>query len=50
MANYSLTKGRKKEVRRFTIHRGLSVLAIVVAITVAILLLYILGYLPIDGD
>ena len=50
MGKYSYDKGRRKDVEKFTIWHGLWMLAIVGAILAVMLLLYVLGYLPIDTD
>jgi hypothetical protein len=50
MKNYSLGRGRKKAVERFTIRQGLSMLAILSGGLISIFLLYMLGHLHIDAD
>jgi hypothetical protein len=50
MGKYSIEKGRRKAVGEFTNRQGLTMLGIVGTIVVAILLLWIFGYLRLDVD
>jgi len=50
MGKYSYGKGRRKAIGKFTNRQGLWILAMVGAILIGTLLLYMLGYLRIDAD
>jgi hypothetical protein len=50
MRNYSLGRGRKKAIKKFTTHEGGWMLGIISAVLVAIALLWMLGYLHFDVD
>jgi hypothetical protein len=50
MGKYSYAKGRRKVVEKFTNRQWLGMLAMVSAILIGMLLLYVLGYLNIDAD
>jgi len=50
MSRYSIARGRKKEVRKFTPRHGLWVLALLMLLEVIMLLLMIFGVLRIDVD
>jgi hypothetical protein len=50
MGNYSYGKGRRKAVEKVTTWQWLGMLAMFVAISIGMLLLYMLGYLHIDAD
>jgi hypothetical protein len=50
MSHYSVARGRKKEVEKFTPRHGLWVLALLMLLGVIILLLMIFGVLRVDVD
>jgi hypothetical protein len=50
MGKYCYGKGRRKVIEEFTNRQGLSILAVLSALAMGTLLLYILGYLDLDGD
>jgi hypothetical protein len=50
MGKYCYGKGRRRIIESFTKRQGLWVLAMVTALSMGTLLLYILGYLRLDGD
>ena len=50
MAHYSVARGRKKQVEKFTSKQGLWILALLMLFGVALLLLMVLGVLHIDAD
>ncbi len=50
MGAYSLNKGRRKAVAKFTNRQGLMILGGVVGFFLLLILLWLLGYLPIDTD
>ena len=50
MGKYSIEKGRRKAVGKFTNWQGLTMLGIVGTVVMAILLLWIFGYLRFDVD
>ena len=50
MGKYSYAKGRRKAVEKFTNRQWVGMLAMVSAILIGIVLLYMLGYLHFDAD
>ncbi len=50
MGKYYYGRGRKRVIESFTNQQGLWILAVVVALSMGTLLLYMLGYLHLDGD
>ncbi len=50
MGKYSYRKGRRKVIEAFTNRQGLWILAVVTAFSMGTLVLYMLGYLHLDGD
>ena len=50
MGKYCYGKGRRKVIEGFTNWQGLWILAAVTAVSMGTLLLYLLGYLHLDGD
>jgi len=50
MGKYCYGKGRKRVIGAFTNRQGLWILAVVIALSIGTLLLYMLGYLHLDGD
>ncbi len=50
MGKYCYGKGRRKVIEQFTNRQGLSILAVLSAFLMGTLLLYMLGYLHLDGD
>jgi hypothetical protein len=50
MGKYCYGKGRRKVIEQFTNRQGLWILAVLSAFLMGTLLLYILGYLYLDGD
>ena len=50
MGNYCYGNGRRKVIEQFTNRQGLSILAVLSAFLMGTLLLYMLGYLHLDGD
>jgi len=50
MGKYCYGKGRRRVIEKFTRWQGLGILAVLSAFTMGILLLYVLGYLHLDGD
>jgi len=50
MGNYRYGRGRRKVIVEFTNWQGLWILAVLSAIAIGTMLLYILGYLHLDGD
>jgi hypothetical protein len=50
MGKYCYGKGRRKVIEEFTNWQGLWVLAVLSAVATGTLLLYMLGYLHLDGD
>jgi hypothetical protein len=50
MGKYSYGKGRRKVIEEFTYWQGLWILAVLSALAMGTLLLYVLGYLHLDGD
>jgi hypothetical protein len=49
MGKYRYGKGRRRIIDGFTNRQGIWILAVLGAFAIAILLLYILGYLRLDG-
>jgi hypothetical protein len=50
MGKYCYGKGRKRVVGEFTHWHGLWMLGVLSALAMGTLLLYVLGYLHLDGD
>jgi hypothetical protein len=50
MRKYCYGRGRRKVIEEFTNWQGLWLLAVLSAVAIGILLLYVLGYLHLDGD
>ena len=50
MGKYCYDKGRRKVIEAFTHRHGLWILAVVTAFSMGTLLLYVIGYLRLDGD
>ena len=50
MGKYCYDKGRRKVIQQFTSRQGLWILVVFTAIAVGTLVLYMLGYLHLDGD
>lgn len=50
MGKYCYGKGRRKSIEAFTHRHGLWILAVVTALSIGTLLLYMIGYLRLDGD
>lgn len=50
MRAYSLGKGRKRAVRKFTIRHGLWITAMITATMVAILVLWLIDFFRFDAD
>lgn len=50
MKTYLLGKGRKKIVENFTTWNGIWVLGLISGLMAGSMLLYVLGYLHLDGD
>jgi hypothetical protein len=50
MSHYSLGRGRKKEVEKFTSKQGLYLLSLLMLCCIFFLLLIILGVLHVHGD
>ena len=50
MGKYCYGKGRRKVIEEFTNRQGLWILAVLSAFAIGTLLLYMLGYLHLDGD
>ena len=50
MSQFRVGKGRKKQIRGFTAKQGLRMLAILMAFSVAMLVLYAFGFLHLDAD
>jgi hypothetical protein len=50
MGKYSYGKGRRKVIEEFSNRQGLWILAVLGAFAMGTLLLYMLGYLHLDGD
>ncbi len=50
MGKYSYGKGRRKVIEAFTNRHGLWILAVAAALSMGTLVLYMLGYLHLDGD
>ena len=50
MGKYCYGKGRRKVIQQFTNRQGFWILAVFSAIAGGTLVLYILGYLHLDGD
>jgi hypothetical protein len=50
MAKYCYGKGRKRVIEQFTHWQGLWILAVLGTLAMGTLLLYVLGYLRLDGD
>jgi len=48
MAHYSVARGRRKEVEKFTPKQGFCVLAVLMAFAIFILLLMVFGVLHVD--
>jgi hypothetical protein len=50
MSKYRYGKGRRKVTEAFTMRRGLWILALATAFSMGTLVLYMIGYLHLDGD
>jgi hypothetical protein len=50
MGKYCYGKGKRRTIKEFTNWQGLWVLAVLSALAIGTMLLYILGYLHLDGD
>jgi hypothetical protein len=50
MGKYCYGKGRRRVIEEFTHWQGLWILAVLSALAMGTLLLYLLGYLHLDGD
>jgi len=50
MGKYCYGKGRRRVIEEFTHCQGLWILAVLSALAMGTLLLYVLGYLHLDGD
>jgi hypothetical protein len=50
MGKYCYDKGRRKVIEAFTHRNGLWILAVVTALSMGTLVLYMMGYLRLDGD
>jgi hypothetical protein len=50
VGKYCYGRGRRKAIEAFTHRHGLWILAVVTAISILTLLLYMIGYLRLDGD
>jgi hypothetical protein len=50
MGKYCYDKGRRRVIEEFTHWQGLWILAVLSVLAMGTLLLYVLGYLHLDGD
>lgn len=50
MGKYCYGKGRRKVIEAFSNREGLWILAVVTALSIGTLVLYMIGYLHLDGD
>jgi hypothetical protein len=50
MGKYCCGKGRRRAIEAFTNRQGFWILAMVTAFSMGTLLLYMIGYLCLDGD
>jgi hypothetical protein len=50
MGKYSYGRGRRRVIKQFTTLQGLWMLAVLSAFAMGTLVLYVLGYLHLDGD
>jgi hypothetical protein len=50
MGKYCYGKGRRKVIEAFSNCEGLWILAVVAALSMGTLVLYLIGYLHLDGD
>jgi hypothetical protein len=50
MGKYCYGKGRRRVIEAFTHRHGLWILTVVTAISMGTLVLYMIGYLHLDGD
>lgn len=50
MRSYSQGRGRKKVVKKFTISNGLWMMALVAAVMIAMVMLWLLGFFSFDSD
>ena len=49
MQRFSLTKGRKKEVAKFTARRGLLVVGLMILFGIVLVLLMVVGWFRVDA-
>jgi hypothetical protein len=50
MGKYCYGKGRRKVIKAFTRRHGFWILTVVTALSMGTLVLYMIGYLHLDGD
>jgi hypothetical protein len=50
MGKYCYGRGRRKVIEAFTRRQGLWILAVATALSMGTLVLYMMGYLHLDGD